>query len=288
MTSNEISIGALFIAAVVAVVAVIVALIFLRTMVWSSLEHRNRLAHLTEVEFAELFVFIDPAKFLQWNLMAALALPTLTGLWFGWAVAGGVLLIVLIGPSAIYRRLKLRRRRLIEQQLPDVAAAMASSLRSGLALAQAIELVARYQPAPSAEEFALVLREQRLGVPLDQAMQGFSARVQLADAEMLVATLAIARELGSGLAEALERYSQTVRRRLLLEQRIRALTAQGKLQGMIMGALPLLLGSVLWWMQPQEMSRALTEPIGWAAIAVVVVLEIVGFVLIRRIVGINV
>jgi len=288
MNPSGISLGLLAVAAVVAVVAVILILLLLRTLRWGSLEHRNRLAHLTEVEFAELFVFIDPVKFLQWNLMAALALPTITGLWFGWGAATVVLAFVLIGPSALYRHLKAKRRLRIEQQLPDVAAAMASSLRSGLALGQSIELVVRYQPAPSCEEFALVLREQRLGIPLEQALQSFAVRTQLADAQMLVATLAIARELGSGLAEALERYSQTVRRRITLEQRIRALTAQGRLQGLIMGALPLILAAVLWWMQPNDMSQALTQPLGWAAICVVLVLEIVGFILIKRIVNINV
>jgi tight adherence protein B len=105
---------------------------------------------------------------------------------------------------------------------------------------------------------------------------------------MLVTTLAIARELGGGLAEALERYARMVRRRLALENRIRALTAQGKLQGWIMGALPIGLALVLWWLNPREMNQLIETPAGWAVIVVLMVLEWVGFVLIRRIVQIRV
>ena len=126
----------------------------------------------------------------------------------------------------------------------------------------------KHQPAPISQEFALVLREQRLGVPLDKALQGFAARVDLPDARMLVTTLAIARELGGGLAEALERYARMVRRRLALESRIRALTAQGKLQGWIMGALPIGLAVILWWLNPSEMNQLVESPAGWAVIAV--------------------
>ena len=134
----------------------------------------------------------------------------------------------------------------------------------------------------------MVLREQRLGVPIDKALQGFAVRVDLPDARMLVTTLAIARELGGGLAEALERYARMVRRRLALENRIRALTAQGKLQGWIMGALPLGLAAVLWWLNPKEMNQLVESPAGWSVIAVLLVLEWVGFLLIRRIVQIRV
>ena len=133
-----------------------------------------------------------------------------------------------------------------------------------------------------------MLREQRLGVPLEKALQGFALRVDLPDARMLVTTLAIARELGGGLAEALERYARMVRRRLALENRIRALTAQGKLQGWIMGALPMGLALVLWWLNPREMNQLIETPAGWTVIVVLIVLEWVGFALIRRIVQIRV
>lgn len=280
--------GGIIWALVIGAVAALFALVVTRTLQWGSQEHRHRLEHLTEVEFAELFLFIDPVRFLQWNLVAALALPLLTAIWVGPRAAAIVLLVIIVAPTATYRLLKHRRRRALEPQLAEVASAMASSLRSGMAFGQALEQVVKHQPPPISQEFALILREQRLGVPLDRALNGFALRVDLADAQMLVTTLAIARELGGGLAEALERYARMVRRRLALENRIRALTSQGKLQGWIMGALPIGLAMVLWWLNPTEMNQLIEAPAGWAVIGLIIALEWVGFLLIRRIVRIRV
>jgi tight adherence protein B len=169
-----------------------------------------------------------------------------------------------------------------------VAAAIATALRAGLGLAQALEQVVRHQPRPSAQEFALALREHRLGTPLEQALSDLARRVRSADYDMLVATLGIARELGGGLAEALDRLAVAVRRRVAMEDRIAALTAQGRLQGLIMAILPVLLGLVLYAMQPQAMQPLFETPLGWATLAVVAALEIGGWMLIRRIVAIRV
>ena len=105
---------------------------------------------------------------------------------------------------------------------------------------------------------------------------------------MLVATLGIARDLGGGLADALERLGASIRRRLVMEDRIRALTAQGRLQGIVMGALPIALGAVLFVLEPVQMRKLLTEPVGWLTIGGVVLLESAGFLLLRRIVSIRV
>lgn len=133
-----------------------------------------------------------------------------------------------------------------------------------------------------------MMREHRLGVPLDRALDAMADRIQLRDFDLLVSTLAIARELGSGLAEALERYAQSVRRRLSLEDRIRALTAQGRLQGIVMGLLPLILAAALTFVDPIWMRPLLTTPAGWVTVAVIVVLEFMGFLLIRKIIDIRI
>jgi tight adherence protein B len=104
----------------------------------------------------------------------------------------------------------------------------------------------------------------------------------------LVAVLGIARDLGGGLAGALERLGASMRRRLAMEDRIRALTSQGRLQGIVMSALPLVLGAVLWVLEPEHMRKLFTEPLGWLTLAGVLLLELGGFVLLRKIVRIEV
>lgn len=267
-----------------AVVGVTVAMIFR----WSSSRHQTRLARLTQVEYVELFLFLEPARFVRINVIAAVVLPLLLGLLFGIGVGFMMFVLVLVAPMLAYRWLRRRRRQALVRQLPDVAAALAAALRAGLSLSQALEQVVRFQPRPSSQEFSLMLREHRLGVPLDRALWALADRVGTRDFHILVSTLGIARDLGGGLAEALERFGAMLRRRLALEDRIRALTSQGRLQGLIMGALPLLLGGVLLFMEPQAMRLLFERPVGWAVCALVVTLEVVGFILIRRIVDIEV
>ena len=105
---------------------------------------------------------------------------------------------------------------------------------------------------------------------------------------MLVATLGIARDLGGGLAEVLERLAESVRRRVAMEDRIEALTAQGRMQGAIVGALPVLVAVALYVMEPASMARLFTTSIGWLVVAVVALLELVGWALIRKVVRIDV
>ncbi len=254
-----------------------------------SRRYSSRLAHLGGVELAELFIFTDRTRFALWNALALLLLPgtafLLTGSFTAVLAVTG---IVLAAPAWLYRRLKLQRRAALQRQFPDCACALASGLRAGLALGQALEQIPRYQPRPAAQEIALVLREHRLGVPLDEALAGLAQRSGLHDFSMLVATLGIARDIGGGLAEALERLAGSARRRLAMEERILALTAQGRLQGLIMGLLPLGLGLVLFLLEPEAMAQLFVSPAGWAVLAVIAVLELSGWLMIRRIVSVRV
>lgn len=255
---------------------------------WFSTRHADRLARMSRVEFAEMFVFVEPAKFLRFNAIALVTLPAVSFLIAGGVSALVVAALVLISPAALYHRLRARRRSALQRQLADVAATIATGLRAGLGLSQALEQVVRHQPRPISQEFALALREHRLGTPLETALGDLARRTASSDFDMFVATLAIARDLGGGLAEALDRLAVAVRRRVGMEARIAALTAQGRLQGTIMALLPIGLGVVLYAMQPTSMSPVLASPLGWAAVAVVSVLEVSGWLLIRRIVAIRV
>lgn len=255
---------------------------------WGSQQHHKRLAHMSEVGFAEMFMFLDAPTFLKLNVLAVLIAPIAAGMLLGWVAAAVALIAALLAPGLGFRWFSRRRRRAMQRQLPDTATALATALRSGLSLSQALEQVVRHQPKPVSQEFSLMMREHRIGVPLDRALAAMAHRIQLRDFDLLVSTLAIARDLGSGLAEALERYAQSVRRRLALEERIRALTAQGRMQGLIMGVLPLLLALVLTFIDPVWMWPLVSTSIGWVTLAVICLLEWVGFLLIRKIVDIRI
>lgn len=279
---------AALVATVAALAAAAIGWIVASSLGWVSRAHTERLGHLSRVELAELFLFIDPRIFLLTNGIALILLPVLTALVFGAAGAIVVAVLVMVAPSVAYKVLRRRRLRRLERQLPDVAAAIAAGLRAGLSLGQALDFVVRHQSHPSAQEFGLTLREHRVGLTLETALENLSKRNESRDLALLVATLGVARDLGGGLAEALERFAAALRRRLALEDRIDALTAQGRMQGWIMGLLPIVIGAALGLMDPGFLQALFGSAIGWVTLCIIVVLEAAGFFLIRRIVRIEV
>lgn len=251
--------------------------------------YRDRFTAAARFRLDELFLFIDPAHLFAANL----ALVALVGL-SGWLASGqplvGLALAVVTAllPGLAYRRLCARRMRLIEGQLADALLVVAGGLRAGVSLTHALQQLVREGRPPLAQEFDLVLREQRLGVGLDEALEHLAARVPLQSLTMVIAAMRIAGETGGSLAEALERGARTVRSQRAMEEKIRALTAQGKLQALVVGLLPALLLLVLGRMEPEAMAVMWSTPMGWATLGVVAVLEACGVMLIRRIVAIDV
>ena len=134
----------------------------------------------------------------------------------------------------------------------------------------------------------MLLREQRLGVTFDTALDNLEKRVPLEDFTLFTAALRVSRETGGNLAETLERLAETLRQKLTIEGKIRALTAQGKLQGIIVGLLPFALMAVLFQMEPAAMSKLFTTWYGYAVIGFIVVMEVIGAFLIKKIVTIDI
>jgi tight adherence protein B len=238
---------------------------------------------------AEFFLFIDPRKL----FLANLAVMSLGGV-LVWLVSGSHLLAVpaffALGllPRLLYRHMRKRRLRKFEEQLPDALMMLSGGLRAGIGLSSAIaQLVAESRP-PLSQEFSLMLREQRLGVSLEQALNHLSLRVPTQSTVLITSAMRIASETGGGLAETMERTASTVRSRLQMEAKIGSLTAQGKLQAWVVGALPLVLMLILDRMEPEAMSMLWHSRVGWGALAVIACFEAMGIYVIRKIVAIDV
>lgn len=270
-----------------AIACVLLALAMRATVARSARRYGRAVTALTEQRLADLFVFLDARRVLRVSLVGMLVLAAL-GLLTArpWLVL--LALAVPMAPQACYRWLRHHRHRRIASQLPDAALALAAALRAGSGLPQALGVLASRQPHPIAQEFELLVRKQRVGVPLDQALAELAERVPGPEVALFVAAVRIARELGGSLAATLERLGEALRRKLALEARIRALTSQGKIQGVVVGLLPLFLLWVLTLLEPQAMRPLFTTAGGWAVLGVLAVLETVGFLLIRRIVRIEV
>jgi tight adherence protein B len=237
----------------------------------------------------EFFLFIDPRKLFAINLAIMLIGGVLVWLWSGSSVIG---LAALAGlafvPRFVYAYMRQKRLRKFEEQLPDALMMLSGGMKAGVGLSSALAQMVAEGEAPIAQEFSLLLREQRLGVTLEQALNNLARRVPTQTTVLVVSAMRIATETGGGLAETLERTANTIRSRLQMEGKIGALTAQGKMQAWVVGALPLLLMAVLNKMEPAAMNLMWTTKIGWGTLAVIFVFEFLGIYVIRKIVDIDV
>lgn len=271
-------------------IAVFLLVYILATLLQTQLEKRR--ASFTQhagATLADLFVFLDPKKVwwmaLGFTVFVGLVVTIVTDAWVVGLIAGVIAMFI---PRRALAFLRIRREHNFVMQLPDALQSLTGSLRAGSSLNQALDLLVVETKGPVAQEFDLMQRELRMSIPFDIAVTNLHRRIPVAETQMLAASMRIARETGGNLAEVLERLSDTLRRKLEMEGKIRALTAQGKAQGWVMALLPLFLAWVLSYMEPESMGRLFTEPIGWGVCAFVVVMEFIGYQFIKKIVSIDV
>lgn len=209
-----------------------------------------------------------------------------------WRVNMGVGLMVgllfAVGPIIYLKFAAGRRRNAFINQLPDLLTLLVGSLRAGYGLSQAIELVAREVPPPANKEFARVVRSTGLGLPLQRALDGMAKRMKSDDLDLVVTAINVQYEMGGNLSAVLETISDTIRERVRVLREVRVLTAQQRLTGMILAALPMLLAVALALLRPGYFDPLL-EP-GWPRLLPMAAIGqmIIGFVLIQKIVNIKV
>jgi tight adherence protein B len=240
-------------------------------------------------ELADAFIFVDGARVLWCSAAAAIAFAALALLLqFGLVLSLGLAAALVLLPRALLKILRRRRQAQLLRQLPDAMQALAALLKAGHSLGQAMTALAETQPRPLRDEWRLLLRRLRMGERPDTVFDQLPARVEAPEAKMFATTIRVALDLGGSVAEALENLASSTRRRLEMQQRIQALTAQGRLQGAIVGSLPLVMLAVLTAMDREAMKLLWTSATGWAALGLLAALEVSGFVMIRRIVRIDV
>jgi tight adherence protein B len=191
-------------------------------------------------------------------------------------------------PKYLVSRIRKTRIATFERQLPDALLMVSGGMRAGASLAVALESMVKEQKPPLSQEFDLMLREQRLGIDFDTALSNMEKRMPLPDFILLVAAMRITKEVGGNFAEILESLSITLRRKLEMEGKIKALTAQGKLQGIVMACLPLFLMGILTLMEPEAMAPLYNTLYGWITLFVVFSMVGLGYLGISKIVNIDV
>ncbi len=235
-------------------------------------------------ELEEMFLFI-PVDKLGYAKLACMAMAGFVGyLIFGnakppapYVAAGFMACLGYFGPELTVRILRTKRRKAFAEQLVDGLVMMGNGLRAGFTLQQAMELLVNETKPPISQEFGLLLREVRVGVDLDQAMLNMCRRTKDQDLELAVTAVMITRQVGGNLPEIFERICAMIRDRKTIEGKADALTAQGKLQALIVASMPYILLMVISKINPEMMALLWTTLPGFLAIGLMVILDTAGY-----------
>ncbi len=219
---------------------------------------------------------------------------TLAGFFLGWLIFRNVLsgvglgVLAYLGP-AIYLRHAINRRRLaFERQLVDVLVLMTGAVRAGYSLQQALDAVAREMHSPASDEFRRVNYEVGLGLPLSQALNNLTARMQNPDLYLMVTAININYQVGGNLVTMLESVTKTIRERVRLFGEIRTLTSQQRFNSYILTLLPVVFAAIITFLNPRYMARVL-EPGIWLCFPIGAALStILGNIIIRKLTKIDV
>jgi len=165
---------------------------------------------------------------------------------------------------------------------------MVSAIRAGHSFLSALGIVARETPAPISSEFRKCFDEQNFGLDLRVAMENLAIRMPLHDVQIIVTAVLIQKESGGNLAEILEKVAKVVRERFRLKRQIRTHTAQGRLTGLILALLPVILGFGIYVVNPEYMSKLWQNPLGVKLLYASGVMTLLGGLIIRKIVNVRI
>jgi tight adherence protein B len=203
-------------------------------------------------------------------------------------LTAGVCVVGFFAPRFYVRILHNRRLKAFNNQLADTLNLMVNGIRAGYSVMQAMEAVSREMGPPIAVEFERVVQEVQLGLTLEHALDNMLRRVPSDDLDMMITAINVQREVGGNLAEVLNSISYTIRERVRIKGDIQALTAYGRGAGNMLSALPVILSVIIYLINRDFISLLFTHTCGYIMVGVAVFGVVVGYIIIRKIVDIDV
>lgn len=241
-----------------------------------------------------MFMEVDPQRILIGQFVISFGLGAIVFLMMLPQVVPGLFfgsLATAVGwkaPKPIVDWLYQRRVEKFVVQMIDGLSLMSNAMKSGLSISQALGVVVAEMPDPIKQEFNLVLNQNKLGVPLEEAFISLSKRVISDDVEMFVTAINILKETGGNLAETFDTIVLTIRERIKVENKIKAITAQGLYQGMVLLCVPPGMLVTMFQADPDMMKPLFTTQLGWLVLTVAVMLEFAAIFMIRRVIRVDV
>ena len=199
----------------------------------------------------------------------------------------GVAVVMFFVPFFYVRHRKTQRLKKFEEQFPEAIDLIARALRAGHAFTTGLAMVAEEIPAPVGQEFKLLYDRQNFGMPVPDAMRAFAARVPLIDARFFVTAVLTQRETGGNLSEVLDNLASVIRERFKVKRQVRVLTAHGRITGWILAGLPPALAAAMFVMAPGQMRILTEDTLGVQMIIAGLSLQVIGTLIIRKLVDIR-
>jgi tight adherence protein B len=286
-------------ASATAVAVILITLVIAEFFAYTSKTYKEKYIQETAVELDDVLLQMPPGRILDLSFalaaLAAFLVVAALAFWsdvFSWpkavflaAVAGG---LAFMAPRFYLKQRKAARLNKFNEQLEDALMAMSSALKAGFSINQALESVAQENRRPISVEFRLLVQEIRLGVPLEKALRNMEDRMQSEDLELVSTAIITARQTGGELTAIFQRLASVIRERTRIHGKIRSLTAQGKLQSYVVGAMPFILMFAMNYIQPDMMSVFFNSLVGILCIVGICILVGIGFFSIRKITTIDV
>ncbi|MBI2026596.1 MAG: type II secretion system F family protein [Deltaproteobacteria bacterium] len=243
-----------------------------------------------------MFIEIPPQKVLfilvfstAFGFVVFAGLLAIQGHWFLGLLLGGIWIYLAMKlPHWIIALMIQQRMMKFTSQMMDGLTLISNGLKSGLSLMQAIGVVVDEMPNPFSQEFNLILSQQRVGVPMDEAFVKLAERVPSEDVQMFVTAIVILRETGGNLSETFDTIVHTIRERIKVEKKISSMVMMGIMQGAIITAIPFVLLLMLYFVDPEHVTILFTNPWGYFILGMMLLMQLAGGLIIKKIVTIRV
>ncbi len=249
----------------------------------------HNLAERLQSEISAAGLMLRPSEYIAITICTVLVLQIIPLFFLNNIIAIiGFAILGIALPYLFLKSLQAKRKTAFNTQLVGSLTMIASSLRSGFSLLRSMQMVAQEMPPPISREFDRIINEVDIGRSLEDALRESVSRVKSYDYDLLVTAILINQQVGGNLAEILEIIANTIRERLQILGEMRALTAEGRISGVILVILPLVLAGIIAVLNPPYLLTLITEPIGKYLIVAAVVLQITGGFLIKKILTVDV
>jgi len=232
----------------------------------------------------DMFMDVKPAWLtLSYRLAPFIGVAVVYLIWNNIFVALLGAVVAMILPDFMVKHAAIQRRKAFAAQLVDVLFMLSSSLRAGLSLTQAFEILESEMSPPSSQEFGLMIKAHRVGVPLEDALQGLNQRMVCEEMNLITTAVLMARATGGDVTKVINQLITTIREKRKLDDKVKTLTLQGKLQAVIMSGLPIIFAVFVRSSNPGYFDLLLHDKLGNTLLFVAIGLWIVGVIILVKV-----